>query len=330
MHCRLRAGDPLPNELSGSELLDVADQLAALGVRLVVLTGGEPLLSPHWEAVAGRLVGSGVRVRVFTGGSALTEGLADRLVELGIRDVAVSIDGSRGLHDALRPLRGTGWAFDGAIRAAGLARERGLRTRAVTTVSAPNLHHLREIYRVVRDARFDRWQVQLCRPFGRAADRAAELVPPADAAETIVAALVQAARDGEVLAPMHCSVGWLTEEEPALRRPRSLSRPVWDGAQAGLETLAIDPSGGVRGCACLPAEFVTASVRDRDLAGIWADEACFPHARRWTPAVLAGACAPCALASLCRAGCPSVAWGATGTIGSNPYCLRTVRQLDGQ
>ncbi len=328
VHCRLRAGPALPDELGRQELLGIADQLGALGVRLVVLTGGEPLLSPHWQAVAQRLAQHGVRVRVFTGGSAVTEEVADQLVELGIGDLAVSVDGPAALHDALRPLADGGSSFVGALRGAHRARVRGLRTRAVTTVTATNLHHLPQIYALVRDARFERWQVQLCRPFGRAADNAEQLTPPAHAAEAVVRVLVRAAREGEVFAPLHCSVGYMTEEEPALRRPRSDTRPVWDGPDAGLGTLAIDPRGGVRGCACLPEEFVTASLRTRDLAAIWADDTCFPYTRSWTPEVLAGACAACALARICRAGCPSVAFGATGTIGSNPYCLRTVRQTD--
>ncbi len=30
--------------------------------------------------------------------------------------------------------------------------------------------------------------------------------------------------------------------------------------------------------------------------------------------------------SPCRAGCPAVAYGASGSIGLNPYCLRLVRK----
>ncbi len=46
------------------------------------------------------------------------------------------------------------------------------------------------------------------------------------------------------------------------------------------------------------------------------------YARMWDPDVLDGRCAGCTLGRVCRAGCPAVAWGTTGTIGVNPWCLR--------
>ena len=88
--------------------------------------------------------------------------------------------------------------------------------------------------------------------------------------------------------------------------------------------MALTSWGGVLGCTALPDEFVTATVRDRPLKEIWADDRCFPYSRGFDESLLAGLCARCALARVCRAGCPAVAYGATGAIGANPYCLRLV------
>ena len=326
LHCRMRAGEPSDDELSLDEALDVADQLARLGLRRVALTGGEPLVSPWWEAVASRLSSAGVVVRLFTGGALLDADTLARALRAGVTEFALSLDGPRRIHDRVRPLRRGGpSSFEAVVAAVKRVSEEPVRLRLVTTVGRHNLPDLGEIYGLVRDLGVRRWQVQLCRFAGGARDQAAWLLPRPEDLEEIVQLLLRVARDGEVLAPMHCSIGYLTEEEAALRRPTSRSRLVWDGADAGLRTFSIDPTGGVRGCVCLPPEFTTASVRERSLASIWADDDCFPYARRWSPALLEGACAACLLGPRCRAGCPSVAYGATGSIGSNPYCLRLTR-----
>lgn len=326
LHCRMRAGEPGSQELDCAQALDVADQLVALRVPRVVLTGGEPLLCDHWETVARRLAGGGIEVGLFTSGPLLDAATIVRARKAGIARFVLSLDGPRGVHDRLRQLRrGGGSSFDGTLAAVRLLVADGLPVRLVTTVTAPGLASLAETGRIVRHLGVRRWQVQLCRAAGRARDRAAGILPQPEDLEAILAVLVETALQGEVEAPLHCSIGYLVEEEAALRRPASRSRPVWDGADAGIRTMAIDPEGGVRGCVCLPEEFVTASLRSRSLSHVWADDECFPYSRLWDPGVLSGDCAACALARICRAGCPSVAWGATGTIGANPYCLRLVR-----
>ena len=39
---------------------------------------------------------------------------------------------------------------------------------------------------------------------------------------------------------------------------------------------------------------------------------------------LTGVCARCCYAERCRAGCTAIAYSATGSIGCNPYCIRSL------
>ncbi len=324
LHCSVSAGRADEDELSRDEALRVAGELVELGLRRVVLSGGEPLLCPWWAEVARELVDGGVRVRLFGGAGRLDKEVIAQLLDAGIDEVALSLDGDRALHDRLRPmLAGSSWAA--TIDAVPRLREAGIGVIAVTAVSAPVVPQLDRIYTTVRDLGIGRWTVQLCRMGGRAVENGALLAPAPAATEAIVEVLKRAARERQLVAPMHCSVGWMTEEEPVLRRPSAESHLIWEGSEAGLETFVIDPRGGIRGCACLPPEFTTGSVRERSLAELWQDDAVFPASRQWSEELLAGACAACPLGAQCRAGCPSIAWGATGTIGANPYCLRVLR-----
>jgi len=330
IHCRASAGDPPAGELTTDSLLAVADQLVACGTRLVVLTGGEPTLHPGWRRLARRLADGGVRVRLFTHGHWIDR---ERLAEAraaGVAELAISLDGPRAVHDRLRlPERPDAESpFVAARRGIEVALAEGVGVRVVTQVNRINVDHLPATYRLVRDLGATRWQVHLCQATGRARSHRAELLCDPEDLQKIVRVLLLAAKERALNAPLHCTVGYMTEEEPVLRgREIEGGRPIWTGCAAGLRTLAIDSTGGVRGCTTLADEFVTASLRERTLAEIWRDDSCFPYTRRWDREVLGGGCARCALADTCRAGCPAVAYGASGSIGLNPYCLRLVRKL---
>ena len=328
LHCRCHGGKAAADELGLDEALRVAGELAALGVKRVVLTGGEPTLYRGWERVARALADGGVRVRLFTGGLSLDDRLLERARDAGVSDFALSLDGPRAVHDRLRPARGllAGSSFDAAVAAAERLVEAEVPLRIVTQANRVNLPHLHAVYEIVRDLGVTRWQLGLMQATGRAREHMSTLMPEPGDLERIVAVLRRAAREGIVRTPMSCTVGYMTSEEPVLRRRSSASRIVWSGTPAGLRTLAITSSGGVLGCTCLPDDFVTGTVRQRSIADLWADDDAFPYSRGWSEELIAGACAECKLATVCRAGCPAVAYGATGAIGANPFCLREVRR----
>ncbi len=50
----------------------------------------------------------------------------------------------------------------------------------------------------------------------------------------------------------------------------------------------------------------------------------FAEAVRAFEDLLTGVCGSCSKGRECRAGCTSIAWSATGTVGCNPYCIRSL------
>jgi MoaA/NifB/PqqE/SkfB family radical SAM enzyme len=76
--------------------LDLAERtaqgLARSGTRLVLVAGsGEPLLHPDWFEILSMFRRAGLEVELTTNGTLIDEAAASRLVESGIRSVAVSI-----------------------------------------------------------------------------------------------------------------------------------------------------------------------------------------------------------------------------------------------
>jgi MoaA/NifB/PqqE/SkfB family radical SAM enzyme len=95
LHCCTDSapGKKLPDELSEAEALRVAREIAAAGVPYVMLAGGEPLVSPHFWAVAETLGEAGVTLKIETNGQKVDRAVAERLARLPIRSVQVSLDG---------------------------------------------------------------------------------------------------------------------------------------------------------------------------------------------------------------------------------------------
>jgi MoaA/NifB/PqqE/SkfB family radical SAM enzyme len=101
-HCGSRAGKARPEELSTEKALAVADELAALGAREVVLIGGEAYLHAGFLDVARRLRDGGVNPVMTTGGRGITAELARAMKDAGITLVSVSVDGLAHEHNLIR------------------------------------------------------------------------------------------------------------------------------------------------------------------------------------------------------------------------------------
>jgi uncharacterized protein len=102
----------------------MAERLDALEPSRLVVTffGGEPLLNLpvlyHLAEQASDLAkarGVELLINVITNGLLLTPEVVDRLTPFGLNGVKVTLDGDRGTHNRLRPLRGGQGTFDRII-----------------------------------------------------------------------------------------------------------------------------------------------------------------------------------------------------------------------
>ena len=323
LHCRNipEHSSPLPLH----QALRLADEIASFGVRFVVLTGGEPTLYAGWEKIVQRLSASDVKVRLFLSGSVFDRDVLARAADSGVTRYSVSLDGPREIHDRIRVSHRPGVSsFEQARRAIDLITEKGTKLRVVTQVNRINIDHLNAVRKLVKEAGVRRWQVQLCQMSGTAArSRDALMLEPEDLHKVV--SVLARANESQRIAPLHCTIGYMTEEEALFRGRGTGGKAVWKGCSAGLRTFSITPAGRLKGCVALPDSFVTASWPESSLEEFWSSETAFPYSRTWNSDLAAGHCAVCELLQLCRAGCPAVAYAATGSIGVNPYCLRHVR-----
>ena len=79
-------------ELTLPEIDRIADLLSEMGVGVLVLTGGEPLLRLDIADIVSSFTSRGINTRLQTTGILITEGMAADLVEAGLKDITVSLD----------------------------------------------------------------------------------------------------------------------------------------------------------------------------------------------------------------------------------------------
>lgn len=119
-------GKRLPDELDAPESLRVAAELIRGDVPYVMLCGGEPLVVPHFLALAEKLGSAGVQLKIETNGQQLDGALVERLARLPVRSVQISLDGDTPeVYSRQRPgaLLAKAHAACRAVRAAGLPLE---------------------------------------------------------------------------------------------------------------------------------------------------------------------------------------------------------------
>lgn len=122
-------------------------QTGDLGVRWVVLSGGEAMQHPDWPGIAARFRAQGVRVLLLTNGLLVRRQLAD--VTATVDELIVSLDG--GTAATYAAIRGVD-AFDLVLEGIAGARAAGLPVTTRTTVQRDNFRELPQIIRAGLDA----------------------------------------------------------------------------------------------------------------------------------------------------------------------------------
>ena len=134
---------------------------------LIIISGGEPLMRKDLEQIGRALYDRGYPWGMVTNGLALTPERFRALRQVGLRSMAISLDGLKDDHVWLRqhPL-----AFEGACRAIRLAAaEEDLAWDGVTCANQRNIDHLSEIRDLIWSLGARDWRVFGIDPMGRAA-----------------------------------------------------------------------------------------------------------------------------------------------------------------
>ncbi len=295
-HCYLDAGtlrEGGADELTSAEVFSLLDRIAALGNEImIVLTGGEPLLRPDLEAIARHASGLGLMVVVGTNGTLLNAGRTAALQEAGVRAVGVSLDSLDPLyHDRFRGLPGAWQATMAGIDA---CRGAGLMFQLHFTVTDGNADELDAMIAFARSSGAAALNVffLVCTGRGRSLSHISR-----DRYERALRRLAEAAREEpDLVVRARCAPHFKRlahEMNPPL--PITLADGYEaGGCLAGTRYCRVTPEGELTPCPYIEAS--AGSVRETDIALLWANAPLFAELR--SP-VLEGRCGVCEYAKLC-------------------------------
>lgn len=305
------ASKQYPGELDLQQLIDVVDDLADYGVPSILFSGGEPTLHPHFFDLAGYAIARGLPVTLSTNGTRIDSHAAERLKDLGITYVGISLDGIGENHDTIRGRPGVFQkAVDAFRHCRGAGQKAGLRLALTkqTVGQLPEILHFIEQEEISRICFYN----QLC--CGRGTDF--DVVPVAEirnAMRMIADAVLRWNRQGTsrevytVDQPADGAFFWLIMRRRDPKRAEEiwqlLSRNASGQYTSEPGTANIDSRGDVH-----PDQFwqnhTLGNVKDKPFSEIWKNglkEDLLLGVRDRLP-LLQGRCSDCRFKELCGGG----------------------------
>ena len=253
VHCCTESapGKALPDELDAAGAHRLAAELIRSEVPYVMLCGGEPLVVPHFFAIAERLGHAGVQLKIESNGQRLDEAAARRLAALPVRSVQVSLDADTPEVYARQRAGGSLAKAQAACRA---VRDAGMPLEVTFAPTRLNIHQGRAVVDRARSLGAFRFNTGALMRIGTAARRWAQLEPDAEQYRAFLALLREQAR--------------LRQDEMELYYEPFLME---DALRASLDqppaTLLVLPNGRVKVAAALA--YTCADLRVQTLAQAW-------------------------------------------------------------
>jgi len=139
-HCYEDAGPrPAPDELTTEEAKRAIDDFERAGVVAIAFSGGEPLIRRDFFEVAKYAAEKEFYLSVASNGTLITKATAQKMKEVGIQYVEISLDGFEETHDKFRGIPG---AWKRAVEGIKNCVEAGLSVGVATTATHYNLKEI--------------------------------------------------------------------------------------------------------------------------------------------------------------------------------------------
>ncbi len=315
IHCYPESGPEYDEpEMDHAGHVAAIKQFAMAGVRNVFLSGGEALMVGQIFDLIELIHTCGMTCWVCTNGSPITENTANRLSELGVLGVSVSLDGAdSSIHDSFRVFEG---ALSKACTAIKRLRMQGIQVFVDYTATLYNAGEAEDVVALASELDVQAVYIKRFRPVGRgAADHlklGLELEDYRGLTQRMVAAGkkhgISVRTEDPALVEHWRTFEMMDEEIPSLQTSI--------GCFAGIGWLGVMPNGDITPCPLLPMP----------IGNVLKDDLCTCYDESEIIAALkdrnfrGGACGNCNRRSVCG-GCRAHALAETGNaLAADPYC----------
>lgn len=324
-HCYATAGKALEDELTTEEALDTIDKLAKLGVTIIAFSGGEPLVRKDIFQLTSYAADKGIYVAIATNGTLISEEMAKRMKESGVRYLQISLDGLRDTHDSFRGIRG---CFDRTVEGIKNAVKHGFFINVSMTVTKLNYDEVPAVIELCEKLGVDWFMHYNFIPTGRGREIVDLDILP-DQRENLLRMLYERNGNSKLsllsTAPqfarvaLQCDGGMIPTHFYNLNageRLRQLAEFI-GGCGAGRFYFAIKANGDIQPCVFFP--LVVGNVRVDDFEDLWKKNEVFEALREKDR--LEG-CGECSYRYVCG-GCRARAFNYFGDyLKPDPGCIR--------
>jgi len=308
-HCYLEAEPEAAaeNELTTEECLRLIDEMKALGTEMIILTGGEPLLRKDIYEIARYASGQGIWVVMGSNGVLITDKVAQKIVECGVRGVAISIDSLN--CEKHNRFRGGPNAWELSVRGLDICRAKGLQVLIQTTVMEMNYDEIPELIAFAREKEAWSFNLYFLVQTGRG-QKMNDLSP--ERTEAMLSYLVdEQDKHRPMLVRAKCAPHF-----KQIAYNKGLGGLESGGCMAGTEYCRIMPQGDVTPCPYMTV--AAGNVRLQSFREIWETAPVLRDLREVKQ--LKGRCGVCEFNQLCG-GCRCRAYAAYGDyLQEDPAC----------
>lgn len=322
VHCRATA-QPVRSrdELSTEKAFQVIDELADFAKPLLILTGGEPLYRPDFFEIAEYATQRGLSVAMASNGTLITEDIARKIKEVGIKRVAISFDGpNSSIHDKFRGLEGS---FEQALQGARNVKKQGIQLQFNTTITSHNADYLEDMIELSKQNNVDALHLFMLVPVGCGVQIVESNMLSSSRYEEVLEWFYERSQEVDfeiraTCAPHYYRIMRQKAKEKGERvtvQSHGMAA-VTKGCLAGTSVCFISHKGDIQPCGYLPIK--AGSIIEQHFSDIWIDSPLFQQLR--DPKLIEGKCGQCEYINVCS-GCRARAYYDTNNfLSEEPYC----------
>ena len=337
-HCYMESdGKQYKGELTTNEAKKFIDDLADFKVPVLLFSGGEPLMRQDFFELAEYAAGKNVRPTLSTNGTLITRETAQRIKDIGVGYVGISLDGLKEINDKFRGVEG---AYEKAMRGIENCVAVGQRVGLRFTINQHNLRDLENIFDFIEEKQINRVCFYHLVYSGRGNNMMDEDVTPEESRHAMDI-IIKRTKDFEerglkkeiLTVDNHCDGVYMYlkalangEDKIAEQIKHYISTN--GGNRSGIAFGEVDPFGYVH-----PDQFTQhhtfGNVRDRKFGDIWTDTTNeIMRGLKNRKSLLKGRCAKCKFLDNCNGNFRTRAEAKTGDFWqSDPSCYLTDKEI---
>ena len=337
-HCYATSADSVfRDELDTTEALKVIDDLHEAGVRVLILSGGEPLLRDDIFELSEYARQRSFFVALSTNGTLIDEQNIEQIAAAKYDYVGISIDGLEAVHDDWRQLKGS---FAASMHAIDLCRQHGIRVGLRTTLTQNNYPQLPALLALMREHDVQKFYLSHLNYSGRGkrsrsrkADAHHQMTRDAmyqlfeqawdDVQHGRETDFVSGNNDADAVLLLQ----WVEARLPEHRERLERMLRAWGGNASGSGIANIDNIGDVH-----PDTYwwqhTVGNVRRQSFRELWLDqpEPLLTELRQH-PRAVTGRCAECRWLSICNGNTRTRAWAEGNLWGEDPGCYLSDQEI---